>query len=116
MGSEPNSNSPDRWVVLIRLGIDCVAMVVNDLVVQGAEPLIFLDYVAMGELDKKLASDALRGVAEGCKRSGCALLGGETATMPGSYPPGEIELVGFAVGVVEREALWTAPPFEKVTV
>ncbi|MAI77486.1 MAG: phosphoribosylformylglycinamidine cyclo-ligase [Deltaproteobacteria bacterium] len=85
------------------IGIDCVAMVVNDLVVQGAEPLIFLDYVAMGELDKKRASDALRGVAEGCKRAGCALLGGETATMPGSYPPGEIELVGFAVGVVERE-------------
>ena len=87
------------------VGIDCVAMVVNDLVVQGAEPLVFLDYVAMGVLDKKLASDALRGVAEGCRRSACALLGGETATMPGVYPSGEIELVGFAVGVVERDSI-----------
>lgn len=84
------------------VGIDCVAMVVNDLVVQGAEPLVFLDYLAMGQLDKKLAADTLRGVAEGCKRAGCALLGGETATMPGLYPTGELELVGFAVGVVER--------------
>ena len=85
------------------IGIDCVAMVVNDLVVQGAEPVIFLDYVAMGRLDTKLAADALRGVAEGCKRAGCALLGGETATMPGMYPEGELELVGFSVGVVERD-------------
>jgi phosphoribosylformylglycinamidine cyclo-ligase len=85
------------------VGIDCVAMVVNDLVVQGAEPLVFLDYVAMGQLDRKIAEDALRGIAEGCRRAGCALLGGETATMPGSYAPGEIELVGFGVGVVERD-------------
>jgi phosphoribosylformylglycinamidine cyclo-ligase len=85
------------------VGIDCVAMVVNDLVVQGAEPLVFLDYLAMGELDDAIASEALRGVAEGCKRAGCALLGGETATMPGTYPKGELELVGFGVGVVERE-------------
>jgi phosphoribosylformylglycinamidine cyclo-ligase len=85
------------------VGIDCVAMVVNDLVVQGAEPLIFLDYVAMSKLDRERASQALRGVAEGCRRAGCALLGGETATMPGIYPDGEIELVGFAVGVVERD-------------
>jgi phosphoribosylformylglycinamidine cyclo-ligase len=85
------------------VGIDCVAMVVNDLVVQGAEPLVFLDYVAMGRLDRKIAEDALRGIAEGCRRAGCALLGGETATMPGMYGEGEIELVGFGVGVVERE-------------
>ena len=85
------------------IGIDCVAMVVNDLVVQGAEPVIFLDYIAMSRLDTKLAADALRGVAEGCKRAGCALLGGETATMPGMYTEGELELVGFSVGVVERD-------------
>jgi phosphoribosylformylglycinamidine cyclo-ligase len=85
------------------IGIDCVAMVVNDLIVQGAEPLVFLDYLAMSRLDKTTAADALRGVAEGCKRAGCALLGGETATMPGVYRKGELELVGFAVGVVERD-------------
>jgi phosphoribosylformylglycinamidine cyclo-ligase len=85
------------------IGIDCVAMVVNDLVVQGAEPVIFLDYVAMGRLDTKVAADTLRGVAEGCKRAGCALLGGETATMPGMYRDGQLELVGFSVGVVERD-------------
>jgi phosphoribosylformylglycinamidine cyclo-ligase len=85
------------------VGIDCVAMVVNDLVVQGAEPVVFLDYLAMGRLDRKVAEEALRGIAEGCRRAGCALLGGETATMPGMYAEGEIELVGFGVGVVERE-------------
>jgi len=87
------------------IGIDCVAMVVNDLVVQGAEPLVFLDYLAMGDLDRKIAADALRGVTEGCRRAGCALLGGETATMPGFYPRGELELVGFGVGVVERDRI-----------
>ena len=87
------------------IGIDCVAMVVNDLVVQGAEPLIFLDYIAMGELTREIASDALRGVAEGCRRAGAALLGGETATMPGVYPKGDLEIVGFSVGVVERDAV-----------
>ncbi len=85
------------------VGIDCVAMVVNDLVVQGAEPLVFLDYLAMGEQDPEIAASTLRGVAEGCKRAGCALLGGETATMPGVYPKGEVELVGFGVGVCERD-------------
>jgi phosphoribosylformylglycinamidine cyclo-ligase len=87
------------------VGIDCVAMVVNDLIVQGAEPVIFLDYLAMGKLDKARAADALRGLAEGCKRAGCALLGGETATMPGMYADGELEMVGFSVGVVERDAI-----------
>jgi phosphoribosylformylglycinamidine cyclo-ligase len=87
------------------VGIDCVAMVVNDLVVQGAEPLVFLDYVAMSKLDRARARQALRGMAEGCRRSGCALLGGETATMPGVYAEGEVELVGFGVGVVERDRL-----------
>jgi phosphoribosylformylglycinamidine cyclo-ligase len=87
------------------IGIDCVAMVVNDLVVQGAEPLIFLDYLAMGELHKDTAADALRGIAEGCRRAGAALLGGETATMPGVYAKGELEIVGFSVGVVERDQL-----------
>ncbi len=85
------------------IGIDCVAMVVNDLVVQGAEPVIFLDYLAMSKLDRDRAAEALRGVAEGCKRAGCALIGGETATMPGVYHEGELELVGFSLGVVERD-------------
>ncbi len=84
------------------VGIDCVAMVVNDLVVQGAEPLVFLDYLAMGDMDLERAAEALRGIAEGCRRAGCALLGGETAAMPGVYQKGELELVGFGVGVVER--------------
>ncbi|MDP6978280.1 MAG: phosphoribosylformylglycinamidine cyclo-ligase [Myxococcota bacterium] len=87
------------------IGIDCVAMVVNDLVVQGAEPVVFLDYLAMSKLDRKIAADALRGIAEGCKRAGCALLGGETATMPGVYRDGDLEVVGFSVGVVERDRM-----------
>jgi phosphoribosylformylglycinamidine cyclo-ligase len=87
------------------VGIDCVAMVVNDLVVQGAEPLVFLDYLAMNDLDPEVGKAALRGIAEGCRRAGCALLGGETATMPGVYAPGDVELVGFGVGVVERDQI-----------
>ncbi|MBW1844475.1 MAG: phosphoribosylformylglycinamidine cyclo-ligase, partial [Deltaproteobacteria bacterium] len=87
------------------VGIDCVAMVVNDLVVQCAEPIVFLDYMAMNQLDPDTAKEALRGMAEGCRRAGCALLGGETATMPGVYSDGEIELVGFGVGVVERDQI-----------
>ncbi len=87
------------------IGIDCVAMVVNDLIVQGAEPIVFLDYLAMGEMDEEMGAEALRGVAEGCRRAGCALLGGETATMPGFYPKNEVELVGFGVGVVERDRI-----------
>jgi phosphoribosylformylglycinamidine cyclo-ligase len=85
------------------VGIDCVAMVVNDLVVQGAEPLVFLDYLAMETLDPDVGEEALRGIAEGCRRAGCALLGGETASMPGFYRKGDLELVGFGVGVVERD-------------
>ena len=84
------------------VGIDCVAMVVNDMIVQGAEPLVFLDYMAMSSLDRERASQALRSVAEGCRRAGCALLGGETASMPGVYAEGDLELVGFGVGVAER--------------
>lgn len=87
------------------IGIDCVAMVVNDLAVQGAEPLVFLDYLAMGAMDEEIGAEALTGVAEGCRRAGCTLLGGETASMPGFYPKGELELVGFGVGVVERSAV-----------
>jgi phosphoribosylformylglycinamidine cyclo-ligase len=87
------------------VGIDCVAMVVNDIIVQGAEPLVFLDYLAMGRLEREAARQALRGIAEGCRRSGCALLGGETATMPGVYESGELELVGFGVGVVDRDRI-----------
>lgn len=85
------------------IGIDCVAMVANDLVVHGAEPLVFLDYLAMEGLDESIATQILRGVAEGCRRAGCTLVGGETASMPGFYARGDVELVGFGVGVVERD-------------
>jgi phosphoribosylformylglycinamidine cyclo-ligase len=87
------------------VGIDCVAMVANDIIVQGAEPLVFLDYLAMNQLDPDVAKEALRGIAEGCRRAGCALLGGETATMPGVYQDGDVEMVGFGVGVVERDLI-----------
>src|SRR4051795_12155199 len=87
------------------IGVDLVAMCVDDLVCQGAEPLFFLDYIAVGKLDPDHIEQLVEGVAEGCRQAGCALIGGEMAEHPGAMEPGEFDLVGFAVGVAERDTL-----------
>src|SRR5712664_2847979 len=95
------------WFPASTVGADLVNHCVNDIAVQGAAPLFFMDYLATGTLDPSIAEQVVEGIADACKHNGCALIGGETAEMPGFYPNGEYDLAGFIVGVVERDRIIT---------